>query len=55
MALIAVALVFCAAALAEVVWFIVCLIRGILAPRVTAIVIGIAALAVFFTCINKAK
>jgi len=46
--LLAITLVFCAAALAGVVWLAVQLLNGALSPRATAIVIiGIAALAVF--------
>lgn len=53
--LLAITLVFCAAALAGAVWLAVQLIHGALSPRATAVVIAVAALAVFFTFINKVK
>jgi transcription initiation factor TFIIIB Brf1 subunit/transcription initiation factor TFIIB len=53
--LLAVTLVFCAAALAGVAWLVVLLLKGALSPRATAAVIAIAALAVLFTFINKVK
>ena len=53
--LLAITLVFCAAALAGAVWLVVQLLNGALSPRATAIVIALAALAILFTCINKGK
>lgn len=53
--LLAITLVFCAAALAGAVWLAVQLIHGALSPRATAVVIAVAALAFLFTFINKVK
>lgn len=53
--LLALTLVFCAAALAGAVWLVFQLLNGALSPRATAIVISLAALASFFMFVNKAK
>ena len=53
--LLALTLVFCAAALAGAVWLVVQLINGALSPKATAVVIVIAALAGFFMFVNKVK
>ena len=53
--LLAVTLVFCAAALAGVAWLVVLLLKGALSPRATAAVIAIAALAILSAFINRVK
>lgn len=53
--LLAVTLVFCAAALAGVAWLVVLLLKGALSPRATAAVIAIAALAILSVFINRVK
>ena len=46
---------FCAAAFTGIVWLIMRLLQGTLSPTVTAIVVGLGALAVMFTLINRMK
>ena len=53
--LLAVTLVFCAAALAGVAWLVVLLLKGALSPRATTAVIAIAALAILSAFINRVK
>ena len=53
--LLAVTLVFCAAALAGVARLVVLLLKGALSPRATAAVIAIAALAILSAFINRVK
>ena len=53
--LLALTLVFCAAAFTGAVWLVFQLLNGALSPRATAIVIGLAALAGFFMFVNKVK
>lgn len=53
--LLALTLIFCAAAFTGIVWLVLRLIRGTLSPTVTALVIALAALAIIFSLINKAK
>lgn len=53
--LLAATLVFCAAAFTGAVWLVLRLIRGTLSPTATAVVIGLAAVAVVLTFLNKMK
>ena len=53
--LLAITLVFCAAAFTGIVYLVLRLIRGTLSPTATAIVVGLAALAILFIFVNKAK
>lgn len=53
--LLALTLVFCAAAFTSIVWLVLRLIRGTLSPTATAVVVALAALAVVFTFLNKLK
>lgn len=53
--LLALTLVFCAAAFTGIVWLILRLIRGTLSPTATAVVIALSALAIVFSFINKIK
>lgn len=53
--LLALTLVFCAAAFTGLVYLILRLIQGTLSPTATAVVIALAALAVLFMFVNKAK
>ena len=53
--LLAITLVFCAAALAGIVYLVLRLIRGTLSPTATTLVITLAALAVVFAFLNKLK
>lgn len=53
--LLAITLVFCAAAFTGIVYLVLRLIRGTLSPTATALVITLAALAVVFAFLNKLK
>ena len=53
--LLAVTLVFCAAAFTGIVYLVLRLIRGTLSPTATAIVVGLAVFAVVLPFLNKAK
>ena len=53
--LLAVTLVFCAAAFTGIVYLVLRLIRGTLSPTATAVVIVLAALAVVLSFMNKTK
>ena len=53
--LLALTLVFCAAAFTGIVWLVLRLIRGTLSPTATAVIIALAALAVVFAFLNKLK
>lgn len=53
--LLALTLVFCAAAFTGLVWLILRLIRGTLSPTATALAITLAALAVVLAFLNKLK
>ncbi len=53
--LLAITLVFCAAAFTGIVYLVLRLIRGTLSPTATAIVVGLAALAVVLSFMNKTK
>jgi hypothetical protein len=53
--LLAITLVFCAAAFTGIVYLVLRLIRGTLSPTATTLVITLAALAVVFAFLNKLK
>lgn len=53
--LLAITLVFCAAAFTGIVYLVLRLIRGTLSPTATAVIIALAALAVVFAFLNKLK
>ena len=53
--LLAVTLVFCAAAFTGIVYLVLRLIRGTLSPTATAIVVGLAVFAVVLPFLNQAK
>lgn len=53
--LLAITLVFCAAAFTGIVYLVLRLIRGTLSPTATAVVIALAVLAIILSFINKAK
>lgn len=53
--LLAITLVFCAAAFTGIVYLVLRLIRGTLSPTATAVVIALAALTVVFAFLNKLK
>ena len=53
--LLALTLVFCAAAFTGIVYLVLRLIRGTLSPTASALVITLAALAVVFAFLNKLK
>lgn len=53
--LLALTLVFCAAAFTGLVWLVLRLVQGTLSPTATAIVIVLAALAVILSLANKAR
>ena len=53
--LLALTMVFCAAAFTGLVWLVLRLVQGTLSPTATAIVIVLAALAVILSLANKAR
>ena len=53
--LLALTLVFCAAAFTGIVWLVMRLIQGTLSPAATAVVVGLGALAVLLTILNRIR